>query len=160
MTTRIRECDLVRDRAAMLSFIDGLQAFEHGFEPNRRLDATVAQDYLAKLLLDLAAHPGAIFIAQDGERAIGWAVVHETEDDIYVVEAERRMAYIAELFVVEAARGRGAGRDLIAACEDWAKARSIPAMLIGVLPGNARARAIYETAGYGAYALQLRKKLF
>jgi len=155
----IRNADPVRDRAAILAFIDGLQAFEHAFEPNRRLDAAVAEDYLAKLLRDLSAKPGAIFIAEDGGAAIGWAVVQETDDDIYVVEAERRMAYIAELFVAERARGGGVGRAMIAACEDWAKARSIPVMLIGVLPGNARARAIYEAAGYGNYAIQLRKKV-
>jgi len=153
----IRPARLAEDRPALLAFIDGLQAFEHRFEPNRRLDAAVAEEYLAKLLADLAV--GAIFVAEDDAGAVGWAVVHETEDDIYVIEAERRIAYIAELFVVERARGKGTGRALIAACEDWAKRHGIAVMLIGVLPGNARARAIYETAGYDAYAIQLRKRL-
>ena len=155
----IRPARLPDDRGAMLAFIDGLQAFEHAFEPNRRLDAAVAEEYLVKLLKDLSAKPGEIFIAEDSGTAIGWAVVQETDDDIYVALTERRMAYIAELFVAAPARGGGAGRALIAACEDWAKARGIPVMLIGVLPGNARARAIYEAAGYGNYAIQLRKKV-
>jgi GNAT superfamily N-acetyltransferase len=157
--TTIRPARLPDDKPALLSFIDGLQAFEHAFEPNRRRDAAVAEDYFAKLAADLAARPGAIFVAEDKGCAIGWAVVHETQDDIYVIETERRIAYIAELFVTERSRGKGTGRALIAACEDWAKGRGIPVMLIGVLPGNARAKAIYEAAGYGAYAIQLRKTL-
>jgi GNAT superfamily N-acetyltransferase len=157
--TTIRSARLAEDKPAILAFIDGLQAFEHGFEPNRRLDSSVADEYFAQLSREAATRPTAAFLAEDAGQAIGWALAYETQDDVYVVEAERRIAYIAELFVVEAARGKGAGRALIAACEDWARARGTAVVLIGVLPGNARAHAIYGKAGYGAYSLQLRKKL-
>ncbi len=158
MTVRVRDADPARDRATMLAFIMGLQRFEHAFEPNRRLDPPVAALYLDKMLRDLAERPGRILIAEDAG-PVGWAVVHEAEDDIYVVDAERRFAYIAELYLVEAARGQGAGRVLIAACEDWAKARGIKVVQIGVLPGNTRARAVYDAAGFSLYTTQLRKYL-
>ncbi|HEY4943839.1 MAG TPA: GNAT family N-acetyltransferase [Rhizomicrobium sp.] len=156
----IRDAELPRDRPAILGFILGLQRFEHGVEPNRRLDDAVAEDYLQPLLRNLAEKDGRILIAEDAQAApIGWAVVHEDEDDIYVIASERRFAYIAELFVVEAARGTGVGRALIAACEDWARARHVGILHIGVLPGNARARAVYERAGYAPYSLRLRKRI-
>jgi GNAT superfamily N-acetyltransferase len=156
----IRDAELPRDRAAMLEFILGLQHFEHGFEPNRRLDAAVAEDYLAPLLRTLAEKGGRIFIAEDGAaRPIGWGVVHQDADDIYVIESERAFAYIAELFVVAAARGSGVGRALIAACEGWARAQGLGILKIGVLPGNLRAKAVYERAGFEPYALRLRRKL-
>lgn len=158
MSFRIRAADPDRDRVAMLSFIDGLQAFEHAMEPNRRLDATVAADHMGILDKRLAERGGAIFIADDGG-PIGWAVVHEAVDDLYVVEAERRMAYIDELYLTEAARGAGAGRALIAACEAWARSRGIPVIMIGVLDKNDRAHAVYNAAGYADYSLQLRKYL-
>ncbi len=156
----LRDADLARDRAAMLDFILGLQRFEHGFEPNRRLDDAVAEDYLAPLLRTIAEKSGRIIIAEDAQGApIGWGVVHADADDIYVIESERAFAYIAELFVVEAARGLGVGRALIGASEDWARAQGLRILKIGVLPGNARARAIYERAGFAPYALRLRRKL-
>jgi GNAT superfamily N-acetyltransferase len=158
--TTIRPARLPGDEPAMLAFIDGLQAFEHALEPNRRLDATVAADHLAVLQARLAEHGGAIFLAQDDAGTpLGWAVVHEARDDVYIVEAERRVAYIAELFLVAAARGTGLGRDLIARCEAWARERGIGVFKIGVLPGNTRAHDVYVRAGFEPYAVELRKYL-
>ena len=159
MSFRIRPAGPARDRAVMLSFIDGLQAFEHAMEPNRRLDDKVAAEHMGVLDKRLAERGGAIFIAEDESGPLGWAVVHETVDDLYVVESERRLAYIDELFVIDRARGQGAGRALIAACEDWAKRRGIGVLMIGVLDKNIRAHAVYNTAGYADYSLQLRKYL-
>jgi len=156
----IRDADLSRDKPALLDFIMGSQAYEHAFEPNRRLDPPVAEEHFAKMLALLAERAGKILVAADaGDKAIGWAIVLESEDDIYVVAEERRYAYIAELFVVESLRGTGAGRALIAACEAWAGARSVRVMQIGVLPGNARAHGIYRRQGYTDYGIQLRKYL-
>jgi GNAT superfamily N-acetyltransferase len=85
--------------------------------------------------------------------------VVEREMDVYVVEADRRVAYLQELYLVEAARGIGAGRALMAACEDWARAHKIPVMHIGVVAGNTRAHDIYKAAGFVDYAVDLRKYL-
>src|SRR5262249_29160615 len=120
---------------------------------------TVATDHLEVLMKRLAERGGAIFIADDAGAALGWAVVHETEDDVFVVASERRIAYIDELYLTDAARGTGIGRALIARCEAWAKGRGIGVIRIGVLPGNARAKAVYERAGFAPYALELRKYL-
>ena len=99
---RIREADLARDRAAFLAFIMGSQRHEHAVEPNRRLDPPVADEHLAKMLLVLTERPGKIFVAaDDADNAIGWAIVFQNEDDVYVIAEERIHAYIAELFVDE-----------------------------------------------------------
>ena len=156
---QVRDADLVRDRPAMLAFIMGLQHFEHAFEPNRRLDEPVAEQYLALLLRDVAEKSGAIFVAEESGEAIGWVVVHEDDDDVYVVDAERRYAYVSELFVAAGARGTGVGKALLDACEAWARDRGMTVMQIGVLPANVRAEAVYRRAGYESYALRLRKYL-
>ena len=138
----------------------GTQCFEHAFEPNRRLDGAVAAEYFGILAEGVRTQGGRIFVAEaeDGS-LLGWGVVHRDEDDVYVVGKERAFAFIAELFVVEEARGKGVGRAFIAAAEDWARAQGLKVMQIGVLPGNTRAKAIYERAGYVPYAIQLRKYL-
>jgi ribosomal protein S18 acetylase RimI-like enzyme len=157
---RIREADLARDRTAFLAFITGSQQYEYAFEPNRRLDPPVADEYLAKTLTLLGERAGQIFVAaDDADNAVGWSIVVEQDDDIFVVAEERRYAYIAELFVVESLRGSGVGRALIAACEDWSRAHGLTVMQIGVLSGNARAHDIYRRQGYADYGIQLRKYL-
>lgn len=158
--TSIRDMRLADDKPALLSFIDGSQAFEHNVEPNRRLDRTVAEDYLAELLNAVTERGGKVFVAQDtAGAAVGWGVVYVSNEEIFVVERERRFAYISELFVVESLRGKGIGRALIASCEDWARAHGIGIIQLGVLAGNVRARTIYSLSGYSDYALQLRKYL-
>ena len=156
----IRPADLGRDRAAMLAFIDGLQAYEYAFEKNRRLDGTVAAEHLEKLLKDMDEKPGAIFMADNSAGTpVGWTVVQEILAPVFVIAEERRQAYIAELYLEERARGTGTGRALIAACEEWAKAQGILIIGIGVLPGNARAHDVYRRAGYRDYAVELLKRL-
>ena len=160
MSVQIRDAKLPEELPQLLEFIMGTQRFESAFEPNRRLDRAVAAEYFALLEADLRSNGGRILVVEDdGQPLLGWGVVHAREDDVYVIGEERTHAYIAELFVVERARGKGFGRMLIAACEEWARSKGLRVMQIGVLPGNRRAASIYEKAGYSGYAVQLRKYL-
>jgi GNAT superfamily N-acetyltransferase len=157
---RIREARLPADAPSIVAFIRALQEFEHGIEPDRRVDAAVAEDFFAVLTARVEARHGSHFIAEapDGTK-LGWAAVHEHGNEIYVVEDERVFGFISELFVVEAARGRGIGQALIAACEDWARSRGLKLVMIAALSGNARAFGAYRAAGYAPYATELRKYL-
>lgn len=153
----IREGRLPDDREIFIGFIDGLQKFEHGFEPNRRIDARAGADYLPELLQRVERQDGRIFVAELEGRAIGWAVFHIRESENFIVPDQRRHGYIAELYVEEEARGRGVGRALIAACWDAARALGLKLIMIGVLAGNTRAQSVYEAAGFAHYAMELRK---
>jgi len=157
---RIREARLPQDIPVIHEFILELQRFEHELEPNRRLDHAVAADYFADLEKKVRETNGTILIAEDqGAHPLGWAAAHETEEDIYVVAEQRRVGYLAELYIVEGARGLGVGRKLIAECETWARRRGLPIITIGVLPKNTRAFTLYERSGYDPYATLLRKYL-
>ena len=146
------------DKPAILDFIIALQLYEAAMESNRRLDSSFAEEHFAALIPRAWPPDGAVFIAED-DQPLGWAVVHDETGDVFLTADERRFAFIAELFVMEAARGKGIGRALIAACETWARARGFATIRIAVLAGNTRAAGLYQKAGYGPYALQLRKRL-
>ena len=155
----VRIARLPDDNAAMLSFIDGMQLFEHAIEPDRRIDATVAQEFFVEIFARVQSRGGAVLVYEDSGALFGWAVVYRDENDIYVRSEERAFALISELFVVEAARGRGIGKALIAACEDWARARALDVVMINVLRDNRRADRIYRAAGFETYYTGLRKYL-
>ncbi|MGZ5922353.1 MAG: N-acetyltransferase family protein [Rhizomicrobium sp.] len=154
----IRAARLPDDEPAILSFIWGLQKFENAFESNRRLDPAFAAEHWADVQVQAAAR-GAIFIAESGGQPVGWAFVLEEPGDLFVAEKERRHGFVAELFVEPQARGRGNGRALIAACEDWTRARGMAVLIIGVLSGNGKAAAMYQRDGFAPYNLFLRKYL-
>lgn len=140
-------------------FIDALQAYEHAFEPDRRIDARAGADYLPALLKRVAEQDARIFVAELDGRPVGWAVFHCDEGATYLVPDERRSGLVAELYLEEAARGRGVGRALIASCEAAARALGLKRLIIGVHAANARARRSYEGAGFAPYTMELRKYL-
>lgn len=151
----VRPANLPDDKPVLLGFIWGLQRYEAEFESDRRLDPAYDEEQFADLMKNLDT--GAVFIAEDEARPVGWVMVYESEGKPYVIAEERRQAAICELYVDQSARGKGAGRALLAACEDWARARGIAVIHIGHLSGNTRAAEVYEKAGYAPY-VQLRRK--
>jgi GNAT superfamily N-acetyltransferase len=157
---RIRPARLPEDKPAILGFIVDLQRFEQAIEPDRRVDAVVANEFYPIIMERVARRNGCILIAEDAkDKALGWAVAYENNNEIYVHADERTYGYIAELFVSEEVRRQGIGRALIAACEQWARERGLKAMIIGALARNETAFAAYRSAGFADYATELRKYL-
>ena len=153
----VRPARLPDDKPDILRFIDGLQRYEAEFESDRRLDPAYAEDQFAALAK--RAETGIFLIAERDGAAVGWAVVVEQEGPAYVIAEERRCAAICEAYVEAAARGLGAGRALLAACEDWARSRGLTVIHIGHLSQNRRASEVYDKAGYAPYVLLRRKRL-
>jgi GNAT superfamily N-acetyltransferase len=156
---RIRDVDLPADKAACVSFIDGLQNYEHALEPDRRIDAKVGEEYYAVLMKRVTENKGRIFIVESNGEAVGWAVFVVDSLELYIVEDERTCGYVAELYLNENMRGSGAGKALLAACEAEARKHGLKHLMIGVLGKNARAVKVYAAAGFSPYSLQLRKYL-
>lgn len=153
----VRPARLPGDEAAIHRFVLALQHHEAGFESNRRLDDAYLADHWA--VVQARAQNGIILVAEENGAAIGWALVHDEPGEMYMAEAERRHGFLGELYVEPAARGRGHGKALIAACEAWSKSRGHKVLMIGVLAQNSGAIRAYEGAGFTPYNLILRKYL-
>ena len=154
-----RPIKLPDDEPAILSFIQGLQDYELGFENNRRRDPAFVADHWRDAQHRCAEKHGTMLIAQDADKAAGWAFAYDQNAELFIVEPERRHGFLAEIFVMPEARGKGLGRALIAGCEDWARERCHKLLTIGVLTRNAHAIRAYEGAGYAPYTLMLRRYL-
>lgn len=155
----IREARLPQDEPAILSFITGLQDFEAAFEPDRRRDPDFAADHWRDLQHRCAEKHGTILIAEEAGALLGWAFAHDQNAELFVVEPERRHGYLAELYVVPQARGKGLGRALIEGCEVWARERGHTLLMVGVLAKNPGAIRAYEGAGYAPYGISMRRYL-
>lgn len=104
------------------------------------------------------AHHGTettVFIAEDeqGERH-GFATVSRNRHFTGVGQA-----YIGELAVSEAAEGRGVGKALVAACEQWAREQGYPILVLDTGAANTRARAFYQRLGFLEEDIKLVKLL-
>jgi GNAT superfamily N-acetyltransferase len=158
-TIKIRQASLPADEAAILSFINGLQDYEAAFEPDRRRDPDFAQDHWRELQRRHAEKHGIILIAEDNGVPAGWAFAYEDTAELFVIEAERRHGFLAELYVAPQARGKGLGRALIEGCEAWSRGRGHKLLTVGVLAKNPSATRAYEGAGYAPYWMVMRRYL-
>jgi GNAT superfamily N-acetyltransferase len=158
-TTSIREAKFPADEPAILSFITGLQDYEAAFEPDRRRDADFVIDHWRALQHRCAERHGIMLIAEDAGKPVGWAFAHDEKGEVFVVEPERTHGFLAELFLLSEARGKGLGRALIEGCEAWAKARGHKLLTVGVLAKNPAAIRSYEGAGYSPYVAIMRRYL-
>lgn len=159
MTIKIREAHLPADEPAILSFIIGLQDYEATFEPDRRRDPDFAVEHWRDLQHRCAEKHGIMLIAEDGGKPVGWAFAHDEKAEVFVVEPDRTHGFLAELFLLPQARGKGLGRALIAGCEAWARERGHRLLTVGVLAQNPTAIRAYEGSGYAPYVTIMRRYL-
>ncbi len=155
----IRDARLPQDEPAILAFIAGLQDYEAALEPNRRRDPAFAADHWRDVQHRCAEKHGAMFVAETGRAPVGWAFAYEEHGELFVTEPERRHGFLAEIYVLPEARGRGHGSRLIRSCEDWSRGRGHACLTIGVLAKNARAIRAYEGAGFAPYTVIMRRYL-
>ena len=147
------------DRVAVTVCIGELQDFERGLDARVLSGDAVAGWYLDHLLKTCKAQQGAIFVAEDAERVIGFAAVQSKVPNEDVDECDYDYALISDLGVNASHRGQGIGRSLIAACEAFAREKSARWLRIGALGRNATARGLYESCGFAERLVELEKPL-
>jgi ribosomal protein S18 acetylase RimI-like enzyme len=80
-------------------------------------------------------------------------VLAGTEDGSVVATAmvghDGHRGWVYYLAVVKEARGRGLGRAIMQACQEWLRERGVPKLNIMVRGDNIEARGFYEKLDYG-----------
>lgn len=94
--------------------------------------------------------PGQGFGAFDDGRLVGSVAVE------YATKAKtRHKALVVGMYVTPAARGQGAGRSLIQAAVDHARARAgVRLLTLTVTQGNESAVRLYESVGFTAFGVE------
>jgi ribosomal protein S18 acetylase RimI-like enzyme len=135
------------DAPAAIGLMAQLNEVAHG-----QIDAGMEDRFRAMLNL-----PGyAIFVAQDEQ---GQIVGLLTASARWTLWHMGPCAIIEELVVDEAARGQGAGRALIQAALEWAKAQACSEVEVSTGMDNSAAQAFYRRLGFTSEALLLEYEL-
>jgi GNAT superfamily N-acetyltransferase len=116
------------------------------------------EDGIRRMFDTLIGDPnqGAVFIARDDDRAVGFA----TLDWKWSSLKGARIGYLEDLFVHPEARGKGIADALIGICADRCRELGMPAMEWLTAPDNLRAQQVYNRTGadsdtYVEYDLEL-----
>jgi GNAT superfamily N-acetyltransferase len=143
------------DRDFIVSLVPRLRAF--GPPPLRPPEAVDrAEREALERALDALPEGSALFVAErDGAGPAG-VLYLETATDYFTQE---RHGHVAILVVSEAGEGHGVGRALLQAAEAWGVERGYRFLTLNVFGGNARARLLYERAGYAVDTVRYAKVL-
>src|SRR3990167_1724537 len=124
-----------------------LQTYLTQIDPLHRI--RVGPNYSPKYAKDVLERvrewDGAIFLAFDGDRAVGCVAGNiEVQTEVNVEEGiPTRPGRIIELYVAEEYRGQGIGRQLIERIEQYLKEKGCDVIRIEVFAPNADARQVY-----------------
>ena len=114
--------------------------------------ATAAREWIESSLASAGEQGHAVLVALlDGQVA---GMVSLAEREHFTGEVD---AYVGELVVDRAMEGRGVGRALMAAAEQWAAVQGLPRVTLETGARNHRARHFYEDAGYQEEEVRLTK---
>jgi GNAT superfamily N-acetyltransferase len=98
----------------------------------------------------------AVFVAEDDAGArLGFIHLNSTVD--YFTREE--VGHVSDVVVAPGGEGRGVGRALMAAAEEWARGRGYRLLTLNAFVRNTRARRLYERLGYGEDMVKYVKEL-
>lgn len=148
------------DAAALIELIRELQAGEVMLFDRMKSPAQMGQWYIDLLRKKCAEDEGVILIAEEGDKALGYAVVlTRSVEDGTGDEIAYDYAHVVDLVVLKEARRRGIGRLLLADCERRARAAGRDDLRITVLARNEGAHALYRALGFDDLLIDMRKIL-
>jgi GNAT superfamily N-acetyltransferase len=154
----VRRFDAARDTASLRDCVIEQQNFHRDIEPSWPGGDAIAEDYLAYLDAECAAHHGCVIMAHCGGRAVGFVCVvastrGESPDD------PAPFAWIHDIYVTPTHRGAGVADILMAEAGRLARSEGALVLRLGVLAGNERARRFYARHGFREYTHVLTKPL-
>jgi GNAT superfamily N-acetyltransferase len=147
------------DESGLHSCLIELQDTERAFHPKAAEGREIAQEYFAEVFQSCVRQNGKIFVAEIDRQVIGYTVVlaRIVAEEIHEISYE--YAYISDLLVLSTFRGRGVGRRLLEAAENFARDEGAGIIRIGALAKNKTARQFYGYFGFEDYEVMLEKTL-
>lgn len=143
------------DRAQVLALLPRLESF--GLPPNVAPGIVAAGEAREmSAAFEVLPTGASLSVAMDPSGEVLGVLFLETRRDYFTGVAH---GHVGVLAVAESAEGRGLGRALLAEADRWGRSAGFDRLTLTVFDGNARARRLYERAGYRPDLVRYRKDL-
>lgn len=147
------------DAAALRECVIQFQDAEREFFPKTADGDTIAETYIEYLVNVCRKQRGSILVYEENGMVAGYTAVQIWNNSEEIHEEPYEFAYVSDLIVLKAFRGRGLGRTLLEAAESFARNQGANLLRIGVLAQNQRARRMYEINGFVEHKVVLEKTI-
>lgn len=113
------------------------------------------QNFLRQVGAMMSRQEGMVFLLETANREpVGYVFVTETLDP----NTWDRTGILGEIFIEDAFRGRGAGKQALQAAETWLAGRGLRSYQVFVTKSNVHAVELYQKNGYAIYDYRMVKK--
>jgi ribosomal protein S18 acetylase RimI-like enzyme len=146
------------DLAAVRGCVAELQDFERRIDDRLRPGASIAADFLDRILGRCRDCAGTILVAECESTVVGFASILTRVPFEELDDPPGEYAIVTNLVVRDAFRRRGLGAALLAEAERYARAAGATELRIAVLSENRGAAALYRRAGFAPYSEILSKR--
>lgn len=144
-----------KDEAFILSLVERFTDFPLPAGRTREeLDAGIRAD-LERHLRERPESSRFFVIEEEEGRPAGFLHLQRVEDFF----GGGPHCHVSDLAIAPGHEGRGLAGRLLAHAEAFGRAHGCRRLTLSVFPGNARARALYERAGFGVDLLRMGKPL-
>lgn len=141
------------DTDFILSLAPRFVAFELPKGRRKRAALSAVRANIERALREAA--PGDHFFVAEvaGKQRLGFLHLQVQRDFFAGVRA----CHISDLAVAGGHEGHGIGRALLAHAQTWARAHRCKLLTLNVFPGNTRARALYDRAGFSTDLIRMTR---
>lgn len=136
-----------------------LQDFERVLEADRVEGEQIVERNFQELQEAHQQNTGRMFVAEIEEEVVGFINVRFEHESQAYLSSLVDYAYISDVVVLQAYRGRGIGTMLLQQAEAFARQQGATVLKIGVLARNPQAADVYQHAGFRPYEIVLLKHL-
>jgi GNAT superfamily N-acetyltransferase len=137
------------DASAIASInVRAWQAAFRGLVDQAYLDSLVAEDRAVQWSQWMRDRPETvhIWVVEEQRRVVGYASVGPSRDE----DADPSTGELYAIYLEPSLVGTGRGRELLRHAEEDLRAQGYRNAILWTLPGNGRARRVYEAAGWQA----------
>jgi ribosomal protein S18 acetylase RimI-like enzyme len=136
-----------------------LQEFERALEPDRIEGEQVVERNFQELQEAHHQNMGRLLVAEVEEEVVGFINVRLEHESQTYTSSLVDYAYISDIVVLQAYRGRGIGSMLLQQPEAFARQQGATVLKIQVLARNHQAAEVYQHVGFRLYEIALLKQL-
>lgn len=145
---------MTRFRGARTGDVDAIVAMMRGYYEEDGYTFVESEARAAALMLIQDPALGALFVACDGARVVGYVAVALG----FSFEYRGREAFVDELLIAETHRGRGLGREALGVAEAYCREAGVNALHLEVEKHRDNAQALYGRWGFADYNRYLMTK--